>query len=355
MEGQGLVVLPSKDLHEDMKFFTNIGFRKEQIYPADNPVFCVLSAYGLRLQIDKEADIAPPTIHIVAEDPEKLSEKLSSGNAAPNGTIVKILPKSTRLNIPQPIQKFEITHLDKGDSWIVGRAGMLYRDMVPSRLGGTLIASHIRLLNDGPVPDMVHYHTVMFQLIYCYKGWVKVLYEDQGKPITLYPGDCVIQPPEIRHQVLESGDGFQVIEVVVPAQHVTTFDHHIQLPTVEYRPEREFCGQVFWHHQAKDAVWEFKKGFNVCDTGIDKATKGAASVVIAQPAGSSEVHSTHDCDVHFTFVLKGKTELKVKDTSSILSEGDAFAIPANMAFVFCNYSDNLEVLQVSIPKVLSSS
>ena len=70
------------------------------------------------------------------------------------------------------------------------------------RLGGSIIASHIRIPDGGPVPDMVHYHTVGFQLIYCYKGWVDVLYEDQGNEMMrLSAGDCVIQPPEIRHRV----------------------------------------------------------------------------------------------------------------------------------------------------------
>ena len=352
MEGQGIIVLPSKDLSEDIKFFTNIGFRQDQIHPADNPVFSVLSAYGLTLRIDKGAYVAPPTIHILTENPDKLTKKLSSGSTAPNGTMIKFLPKSTEIHIPEPAQKFEVTHLNESDSWVVGRAGMLYRDLVPSRMGGALIASHIHIPNDGPVNDMVHYHKVMFQLIYCYKGWVKVLYEDQGKPLTLYPGDCVIQPPEIRHQVLECGDGLQVIEIGVPAQHMTTFDHHLRLPTAEYRPEREFNDQVFCHHQAKNAVWELKNGFNICKTGVYKATKGVASVIIAKPALSSEVHSCHDCNIHFTFVLKGKTELRVKGSgSSILSEGDAFVVPSNMVFVFCNYSNDLEMLQVSLSKV----
>ena len=250
--------------------------------------------------------------------------------------MVKVLLKSTEIHIPQPAQKFEVTHLNESDSWVVGRAGMLYRDLVPSRMGGAL----------------VHYHKVMFQLIYCYKGWVKVVYEDQGKPLTLYPGDCVIQPPEIRHQVLECGDGFQVIEIGVPAQHMTTFDHHLQLPTVEYRPEREFSDQVFCHHLAKNAVWELKNGFNICNTGVYKATKGVASVIIAKPAYSSEVHSNHDCNIYFTFVLKGKTELRVEGSeSSMLSEGDAFVVPSNVVFSFCNYSNDLELLQVSLSKV----
>src|SRR5678816_2907520 len=52
------------------------------------------------------------------------------------------------------------------DDWHVGRAGMEYRDLLPDRLGGRLIASHIRIRDGGPVPDYVHYHAIDFQLIY---------------------------------------------------------------------------------------------------------------------------------------------------------------------------------------------
>ena len=86
-----------------------------------------------------------------------------------------------------------------------------YRDLVPDRLGGAMIASHIRIADPGPVPDMVHYHKVGFQLIFCVNGWVDVVYEDQGDPIRLTAGSCFIQPPEIRHRVLYSGDDLEVI------------------------------------------------------------------------------------------------------------------------------------------------
>jgi hypothetical protein len=48
---------------------------------------------------------------------------------------------------------------------------MQYRDLLPSRLGGRYIASHIRIPDGGPVPDYVHYHRVRFQMIFCKAGW----------------------------------------------------------------------------------------------------------------------------------------------------------------------------------------
>ena len=46
----------------------------------------------------------------------------------------------------------------KSSSTIVGRAGMLYRDLIPDRLGGAIVASHIRIPEGGPVGDSVHFH-----------------------------------------------------------------------------------------------------------------------------------------------------------------------------------------------------
>src|SRR5436190_18809334 len=40
--------------------------------------------------------------------------------------------------------------LAKQKGWITGRAGMMYRDIIPDRLDGKLIASHICLTDGGP-------------------------------------------------------------------------------------------------------------------------------------------------------------------------------------------------------------
>ena len=47
-----------------------------------------------------------------------------------------------------------------------GRAGMVYRDLIPDRLGGAFIASHITIPEGGPVPDYVHHHDISV----CTKG-----------------------------------------------------------------------------------------------------------------------------------------------------------------------------------------
>jgi quercetin dioxygenase-like cupin family protein len=80
---------------------------------------------------------------------------------------------------------------------------MLYRDLIPGRLGGRYIASLISIPKGGPVADWVHFHRIALQLIYVRSGWVRVVYEDQGEPFVMRAGDLVLQPPQIRHRVLE--------------------------------------------------------------------------------------------------------------------------------------------------------
>ena len=129
-----------------------------------------------------------------------------------------------------------LTRLDAAASWGVGRAGMRYRDLIPNRQGGRFIASHISIPDGGPVPDYVHFHKVRFQMIFCYRGWVKVVYEDQGPPFVLQAGDCVLQPPRIRHRVLEASPGLEVVEIGCPADHETRADLVMELPTGRVEP-----------------------------------------------------------------------------------------------------------------------
>ena len=98
------------------------------------------------------------------------------------------------LRLP-PIQAQRLVSRQSDGAWGVGRAGMLYRDLLPDRAGGACIVSHIRIPVGGEVPDYVHFHRVAFQLIYVLAGWVDVVYEGQGAPFRLHARDFVTQPP----------------------------------------------------------------------------------------------------------------------------------------------------------------
>ncbi|MFN0140491.1 MAG: hypothetical protein ACKVQW_10465 [Pyrinomonadaceae bacterium] len=165
------------------------------------------------------------------------------------------------------------------NGWHVGRVGMLYRDLTPDSLKSRVVVSRIRLPFDGEVPDYVHYHKVDFQMIYCKKGRIKVVYEDQGEPFWLKTGNCVLQPPEIRHRVLECTAGAEVIEVSIPAEHETWVEHDLTLPTDTLNPERDFGGQRFIHSVPEN------NADGIRDTGISQATNGIADVRIARDGG----------------------------------------------------------------------
>lgn len=343
------VSFPSTDLAADLAFYTGeLGFRLDEIFPADDPAVAVLSGHGLRLRLERGLDVAPGVLRLLCSDPEAQRDL-----TAPNGVRIRIADAHPRLEMPPTQHAFVVRRLKDNSPWVIGRAGMHYRDLIPGRLGGSIIASHIRIPDAGPVPDMVHYHTVGFQLIFCYHGWVRLVYEDQGPPFVLAAGDCVIQPPQIRHRVLESSENLQVIEIGVPAEHVTTVDHEMELPTPSLRPDREFGGQRFCRSELEKTVWTPWRvpGFEARDTGIGAATAGVASVQVARPVshGHSQVTS-HTADILFTFVLAGSVTL-VGDGQGAhaLTEGDAFVIPPRLKTALTDGSGDLQLLEVALP------
>jgi len=347
-----------------------LGFRMDKIYPADYPTVSVLSGHGLTIRLEQDASEPPGTLRILCRDPSALAGGETELNA-PNGTRVEIVQADPPLEIPPTQHAFLVRRLKDNTPWVIGRAGMHYRDLVPGRLGGSIIASHIRIPDAGPVPDVVHYHTVGFQLIFCYRGEVKLVYEDQGPPFMLKAGDCVIQPPEIRHRVLESSENLQVIEIGVPADHVTTIDHEVELPTQVLNPDRVFGGQTFCRHQLKDAVWEPWRlaGFEARETGIGKATGGVASVQVARvttgasdgSAGGAhgvansgsvggEQITSHTGDILFTFVMEGEMTLNGENqVAHRLEAGDAYVIPPHTKTSLTDRSVDLELLEVALP------
>ena len=287
------------DLESALDFYTGqLGFRLDLIYPADAPRVVELSGYGIRVRLERNQDSQRST----------------------------------------------------DSEWKTGRAGMQYRDLVPDRLGGRFIASHIRIPEGGPVPDYVHHHGIEFQMIYCYRGWVKVVYEDQGPPFVLEAGDCVLQPPHIRHRVLECSDQMEVIEAGSPAEHETHVDHDMELPTSEIDENRDFGGQRFVRHQSSKAKW-FPgpyDGFEARDTGIGDATSGLVSVLIVRPSGPIQ-SAVILCEAGFvfTFVLQGSITLQQKNQSAqVFAANDAFVTSAGLPATIVDNSDNLEFLQV---------
>ncbi len=227
---------------------------------------------------------------------------------------------------------------------------MEYRDLIPGRYGGRFIASHIRIKEGGPVPDYVHYHKVRFQMIYCVKGWAKLVYEDQGEPFLMQSGDCVLQPPEIRHRVLETSSAFEVVEISSPAIHETLADHEMILPNKTLDPDRIFNGQRFVHHIAAKAEWKDAENIKFRDLGFKDATNGLATARVLRSTSSQQMTTSEkDLEFRFWFVLKGSIE--IHDAAShkhTLGPNDSCTVPSNHN-ITAAIGENSEVLEVAMP------
>ncbi|HKP24268.1 MAG TPA: VOC family protein, partial [Dongiaceae bacterium] len=177
------LLLPCRDLAASLAFFTDrLGFKVNLIFPADSPQTAVVSGHGLTLRLETGAPAAPITLRLLC-DLAALPAGTPHVLTSPDGTRIELVEARQPVEVPAGTQEFVLSRPGNptgGDDWGVGRAGMQYRDLIPSRLGGRFIASHIRIPVGGPVPDYVHFHRIRFQMIYCKTGWARLVYEDQG-------------------------------------------------------------------------------------------------------------------------------------------------------------------------------
>lgn len=294
------ITLPCTDLADAIDLCTRkLGCRLDAIFPADDPRWAELSHGGATLRLERTVEG------------------------------------------PRP----------RSGGWIEGRAGMMYRDLVPGRADGEVIASHIKISKGGEVPDYVHHHDVRFQLIYCRRGWVRVVYEDQGPPFVLVAGDCVYQPPGIRHRVLESSPGLEVFEVSNPAEHVTRVDHALALPNGTGDPERRWSGQRFARHVEAEATWTAWRApnFEQRDLGIATATEGLASAQVVRRRGpfQSIELTPLDRDVLW-IVLDGGIVVREQASARAIGRDEAHLLRRGAAVELEAWAD-AELLEVVLP------
>jgi quercetin dioxygenase-like cupin family protein len=282
------------------------GWRLETIFPADAPTQMILRRGTQRLRLIRGDDIADP----------------------PESTAPSAVP-GARLTAPV------ISRLAEDADFGVGRAGMTYRDLIPDRLGGVLIASHIRIDDEGPVADYVHFHDVAFQLIFCRRGWVEVAYQDQGPPLVMTAGDCVLQPPGIRHRVLAASAGLEVVELASPAVHATHRDHELVLPSPIEELGRDYGGQNFVHHVAADTpeVPSRFPGYLTRDVGLGPASRSAVEARVHRSdrddCGTDDADGeiSQDREWMFFFVLDGSATVMLDGESAELGAGDSVVVP----------------------------
>lgn len=349
------VVVACRDLDRAVDACLGAGFRLDAIGPADRPTWAELSRPGLTLVVDATADPAgSPRLRLPAGDATGWPEDSGMALQPATGPV----PGATgaegaggRPTVPPTVQTLAIGH-EAGGDWKEGRAGMRYRDLIPDRYGGAYIGSHIHIPHGGPVPDYVHHHDIVHQLIFCHRGWVRVVYQDQGPPLVLRPGDCVLQPPGIRHRVLEASDDLFVVEIGCPAVHRTSVDHDLDLPNQALEPARRYGGQHFIHHVADQAPWTPSPSQSSSpppspslapdapraeeqDMGLGWATDGLVTArrVRAAGGGGTGCDLRHEGDFRLIFVTDGAAVLTGPDgTTTALHEGSSATIPAGQAY-----------------------
>ena len=123
-----------------------------------------------------------------------------------------------------PSQIFRVSHHSEDDFEIGLRTYAKYRDLGMAKATNGMVQAHVIRFVPPCRPEEVsklHYHDVEFQMVYVLKGWVKTELEGQG-PHVMRPGSAWIQPPRIKHKVLDYSDDAEVLEIVLPADFETT-------------------------------------------------------------------------------------------------------------------------------------
>jgi hypothetical protein len=98
-----------------------------------------------------------------------------------------------------------------------------YRDLgITAATNGMARAHVIRMVPpcDPAEVSKRHFHDVDFQMVYVLKGWIKGEYEGAGV-VTMREGSCWLQPPKIKHAVLDYSDDCELLEIIMPADFET--------------------------------------------------------------------------------------------------------------------------------------
>ena len=121
-------------------------------------------------------------------------------------------------------QRIAISHHREEDFRADGlRAYAHYRDLGFADATNGLAQAHvIRLIGpcDPAEVSKLHFHDVDFQMVYVLKGWVKTYMEGQGESL-MEQGSAWIQPPRIKHLIMDYSDDVELLEVILPAEFET--------------------------------------------------------------------------------------------------------------------------------------
>jgi mannose-6-phosphate isomerase-like protein (cupin superfamily) len=130
---------------------------------------------------------------------------------------------AARPKAKRPAQRFTVSHLDTS-AFVQGlRRYAQYRDLGISAATDGMVQAHVVRFQPPFRAEEVaipHYHDVEFQMIYVLKGSMTSEFEGQGT-ITMRAGSCWIQPPRVKHKVVDYSDDCEVLEIVLPADFET--------------------------------------------------------------------------------------------------------------------------------------
>jgi hypothetical protein len=120
-------------------------------------------------------------------------------------------------------QRFVASHLE-ADAFEGGlRSYAKYRDLDIAGATNGLIRAHVVKMVPPCDPAVVskrHYHDVQFQMIYVLKGWITGEFDGAGV-VTMREGSAWLQPPKIKHTVLDYSDDCELLEIIMPADFDT--------------------------------------------------------------------------------------------------------------------------------------
>jgi hypothetical protein len=159
---------------------------------------------------------------------KKSPARKTAGKTAAKSTARKKLKSKGRAAAPakrpRAKQRIAISHHREADFKADGlRAYAQYRDLGFADATGGLAQAHvIRLIgpcNPAEVSKL-HFHDVDFQMVYVLKGWVKTYMEGHGESL-MEQGSAWIQPPRIKHLIMDYSDDVELLEVILPAEFKT--------------------------------------------------------------------------------------------------------------------------------------
>lgn len=117
-------------------------------------------------------------------------------------------------------QKLSIVHAEDTDFIGDGlRKCFEYRDLgIKAATGGNFHAHVIRAVDQEEDGIGLHRHNeIEFQMVYILKGWMRFWYEGEGE-VLAKQGTCILQPPAVKHDVLEWSDDLELLEITSPAE-----------------------------------------------------------------------------------------------------------------------------------------